>query len=44
LLYSLLLFAGSILCVTLSYQVMQLLSLRKLGRGDCVVRPVPADR
>ena len=44
LLYSLLLVAGSILCVTLSYYVMQFFSLRKLGRGGSVIRPVPADR
>jgi protein SCO1/2 len=44
LLYSLLLFVGSILCVTLSYYVMQLFALRKLRRGDALVRPLPADR
>jgi cytochrome oxidase Cu insertion factor (SCO1/SenC/PrrC family) len=44
LLYSLLLFAGSVLCVALCYHVMQFLSLRKLRRGGALVDPLPADR
>ena len=44
LLYSLLLFAGSVLCVTLCYYVTQLFALRKLRRGDSLDGPLPADR
>lgn len=44
LLYSLLLFAGSVLCVALSYYLMQLFSLRRSSRTDSSVRPLAADR
>jgi protein SCO1/2 len=44
LLYSLLLFAGSALCVTLSYHIMQLLALRRSSRVASVVGPLTTDR
>jgi cytochrome oxidase Cu insertion factor (SCO1/SenC/PrrC family) len=44
LLYSLLLFAGSGLCVALAYYLMQLFALRRLGRDGSAVEPLAADR
>lgn len=44
LLYSLLLLAGSALCVALSYQVMQLFSLRRSSRDGSTIQPLPTDR
>ena len=44
LLYSLLLFAGSGLCVAFAYYVMQLLALRRSGRDNPSIHPISADR
>ena len=43
LLYALLLFAGSVLCVTLCYYLMQLVSLRRSSRGNSLGDPLTAD-
>jgi cytochrome oxidase Cu insertion factor (SCO1/SenC/PrrC family) len=44
LLYSLLLFAGSALCVALAYYLMQLRSLRRSSHDHSAIRPLTADR
>jgi len=44
LLYSLLLFAGSVLCVALSYCLMQFFSLRRSSRSASAVQPLTAGR
>lgn len=44
LLYSLLLFAGSALCVALAYYLMQLIALRRSGGDQSVARSLIADR
>lgn len=44
LLYALLLFTGSILCVALCHYLRQLVSLRRSGGGDSLPRPFTADR
>jgi len=43
LLYSLLLFAGSGLCVALAYYLMQLLTMRRLSRDHSAIGPVTID-
>jgi len=44
LLYSLLLFAGSGLCVALAYYLTQFFALRRDGRNNSPIHPVTADR
>ena len=44
LLYSLLLFAGSGLCVAFAYYVMQFVALRRSGRDNPSIHPISADR
>lgn len=44
LLYSLLLLAGSGLCVALAYYLMQFLALRRLGRDNRSIHPITAER
>ena len=44
LLYSLLLFAGSGLCVALAYYLAQFFALRRSSRDHSTVRPAPVDR
>jgi len=44
LLYSLLLFAGSVLCVALCYHLMQLFALRRSNRNGPGIHPLAADR
>ncbi len=44
LLYALLLFSGSILCVTLCHYLVQLISLRRSSRDASAIQPVVADR
>ncbi len=43
-LYSLLLFAGSALCVALAYHLMQLFALRRSSRNGSTIRPLAVDR